>query len=221
MSRWVLVLFRLGTILISISLALFLVSLIPSSQSSQSTSTFVMFPLTWQSYYSTILSPQLGVHIHVTGSGAFKVYILEVAGNEIYEWAFQHYQGFDYSNITVLDEFLNAHPNVIARLDQNQNRGIEYDFIPATVTNVTLFIANPTAESITLELEWNMVRPFGPSSITFLSEVAFVTGVLLILPRLRNLLISRRQKTQRLESISARADALLRKTDVPTELGQQ
>lgn len=204
MSRWVLVLFRLGTILISISLALFLVSLIPASQSSQSTNTSVVSPLTWQSYYSSILSPQLGVHINVTGSGAFKVYILEIAGNEIYDWAIQHYQGFDYSNITLLDEFLNAHPDVIARQDQNQNRGIEYDFIPATVTNVTWFIANPTAESITLEFVWNMVRPFGPSSIIFLSEVACVTGVLLILPRLRNLLISSRQKTQRLENISGR-----------------
>jgi len=194
MTRLVAVSFRIGTILISISLALFLVSLIPASQGTQSSNTISSPPHSWQSYYSIVLSPQLGLHVSAKGSGAFKVYVLEVAVNEIYDWIFQHYPGFDYSNITLLDEFLNARPTMIARQDQNQNLGIEYDFIPASVTNATLVIANPSIESLTLNLEVRTIRPFGPSSITLLSEVTFVTGMLLILPWLRNRLGSRRHK---------------------------
>jgi hypothetical protein len=194
MTRLVAVSFRIGTILISISLALFLVSLIPASQGTQWITTISSPPHSWQSYYSIVLSPQLGLHVSVKGSGAFKVYVLEVAVNEIYDWIFQHYPGFDYSNITLLDEFLNARPTMIARQDQNQNLGIEYDFVPASVTNATLVIANPSIESLTLNLEVRTIRPFGPSSITLLSEVTFVTGMLLILPWLRNRLGSRRHK---------------------------
>lgn len=201
MTRLVAVSFRIGTILISISLALFLVSLIPASQGTRSTDTIPLSPYSWQQYYSIVLSPQLGLHVSVKGSGAFKVYVLEVAGNEIYEWIAQHYSGFDYSNITVLDEFLNARPTVTARQDQNQNLGIEYDFVPASVTNATLVITNPSIESLTLDLEVSTIRPFGPASITLLSEVTFVIGGLLTLPWLRNLLGSRRHKKVALPSL--------------------
>lgn len=194
MTRWVAVLFRLGTVLISISLAMFLVSLIPASQGPESTSTISLSPQSWQSYYSITLSPQFGIHVNVTGSGAFTVYLLEVEGNEIYTWIAQHYSALDFSNITQLNAFLNAHPTLIARQDQNQNLGVQYDFIPTTVINATVVIANPTAESLTLNYEVRSIRPFGPASVTLLGEITSLIGVVLILPLLGRTLTLRRHK---------------------------
>lgn len=200
MSRRIAVLFRFGTILISISLALFLVSLIPASQGYQSTTTSTLLAQTWATPYTTNLSPQLGLHINVRGTGAFKVYLLDISADTIYQWIFdqiaRNLTGYDVGNITHLDEFLTAHPTVIAKQDQNQNHGIEYTFVPTNVINATIVLANPSSESLTLSFEVGTIRPFGPSSIVPLSEVTFVIGVLLILPWLTNWLGSIRQRRQ-------------------------
>jgi hypothetical protein len=198
MTRTTAVLFRVGTVLISISLALLLVSLIPSGQSTPSTNINLAEPQTWRPYYDGILSPQFGIHVSISGNATYKVYVLNVLSNDVYSWIFVNNKTADIFNVTGFNQYLDAHPNLVARQDEQQNGGtIQYDYIPTEVTNATFIITNPGPNYLLITFTWNNVRPFGPTSITLLAGITFIAGLVLIVPHLAMKLNARRSKNKK------------------------
>lgn len=201
MTRTIDALFRVGTVLISISLALLLVSQIPSSQSTPSTNINIAYPQTWGDYYDGLLSPQFGMHVSVYGNATYRIYVLQVQSNEIINWIFGNNKSADLFNVTVFNQYLNAHPTEVARQDEKQNGGtIEYDYIPTEVTNATFVITNPGSQYLQITFTWNNVRPFGPTSITLLAGITIVAGLVLVTPHSAKKLISRRHKMRKIPS---------------------
>jgi hypothetical protein len=195
MTRITTVSFRLGAILISISLALFLVSLIPSGESTPSTNSTSLNPQTWQPCYSGILSPQLGIHVNFNANATYKLYIIQADTYEIFTWILNHTQKIDLSNLTLFEQYLDANPTTIVRQDQKQGGGaIQYDYIPTQVVNATIIVTNPNNVYLQLTFTWNQLRPFGPSSITLLAEATLIIGLVLVLPQTATTLATRKHK---------------------------
>ena len=70
MKRWTIFLGRGGTVLIAISLALLLVSLIPPAQLGTSGGGTLIHPKTfWPSYFERLLTPQQGLQVTMTANG--------------------------------------------------------------------------------------------------------------------------------------------------------
>jgi hypothetical protein len=195
MTRITTVSFRLGAILISISLALLLVSLIPSGESTPSTNSDLLYPQIWQPCYSGILSPQLGIHVNVNANATYKLYIIQAGTYEIYNWIINHTQKIDFSNLTLFEQYLDTNPTTIVRQDQKQGGGtIQYDYIPTQVVNATIIVTNPNNVYLQLTFTWNQLRPFGPSSITLLAEATLIIGLVLVLPQTATTLTTRKHK---------------------------
>jgi hypothetical protein len=201
LSRITVVAFRLGTVLISISLALFLVSLIPSGESTPSTNEGLASPQSWQPYYSGVLSPQLGIRISVNANQTYKLYILQVQSLEIYNWIAENFQkanlppAFNSDNLTLFEQYLAANPTAITRQDQKQGGGtIQYDYIPTRVVNATIVATNPNEQYMQLTFTWNSLRPFGPASITLLAETTLIIGLVLIMPHMAKTLTTKKHK---------------------------
>jgi len=133
MKRWIIFLGRGGTVLITIGLALLLVSLIPSAQLATSAGTTAVPPKWVQSFIETILTPQQGLRITIAANGTLDVYILEVSSQVLYQWV-----GDDFLSVTDLEEFLEANPGLIGWYDEVRDGRIKHEYVPTKVTNATL-----------------------------------------------------------------------------------
>jgi len=209
MKRWKTILGRGGTTLIAISLALFLVSFIPAPQLGSSDGitevparTFsplnrmppFMAPLT--SYYDTTLTPQHGVELELTANGTITVYILEVTTQTIFNWTSEQQQvpARDL-NATVLEEFLEAHPNVIGWQHEINTETIEHTYIPTKVTNITIVYSNPSSENIGVNHSLREKSFMAPSNkVRNIAYWAAPIGIILAIPWLLNSWKQRKHK---------------------------
>ena len=156
MKRRIIFIGRGGTVLITIGLALLLVSRIPSdSLASAFLCTYIPpkvsqranlqfyreSPGPVQPFYEILLTPQEGLRILIWANTTINVYILEVSFQIFYQWV-----GDDILNVTDLDEFLKANPGVIGWSGEVYNGYIEYEYVPTKVTNATLVFSNPSSE---------------------------------------------------------------------------
>ena len=162
MKRWKNLLGRGGTVLISISLAFFLVSLIPPQQigsgdgrtevPARTFSPLNRAPPFFQplkSYYDTVLTPQQGVELELTANGTITAYILEVNSYTMLDWIREQLQGSALDlNVTRLEVFLEAHPDSIGWQHEINKETIKHTYIPTKVTNVTIVYSNPSSENI-------------------------------------------------------------------------
>jgi hypothetical protein len=161
-KRWTIILGRGGTVLIAISLALLLVSLIPPQQIGSGVGitevparTFSPldrsppdFPGQLMFYYDNILTPQRGVEIELTANGTITAYVLEVDTYTMFDWIREQHGLAHDLNVTSLEEFLEAHPNSIGWQKELDEETVEYTYIPTKVTNVTIVYSNPSSENI-------------------------------------------------------------------------
>jgi len=135
MKRWTTVLGRVGTVLIAISLALLLVSLIPQIQMSRREGSGPLSPggirIVFNQQY---LNPQQEVQVAVTVEGTLTVYLLEM------NVEFQFVNGtFDYRfNVTDLQELLQEHPDRAIWEREVENGDYEWSYIPTRVINATI-----------------------------------------------------------------------------------
>ena len=124
MKRWITLLGRGGTILIAISLALLLVSLIPSARTAPIVDTTEVapdtftplrsLPIPFESFFERRLTPQQELEMEFTTNGTVTAYVLEVTAQSILNWISlqQRILARDF-NLTRLEEFLAAHPDSI------------------------------------------------------------------------------------------------------------
>jgi hypothetical protein len=125
-SRWITFLGRIGSTLLVVGLALALLSLIPTAPGMFNAmgggdvrpEKYIVFPFT------RVLSPQIGSRLTVTYDNNVQFYLLTTHAFELMDWAEswirEHYPNIDETqiwlekhNVSVLLEFLQAHPEVI------------------------------------------------------------------------------------------------------------
>lgn len=189
MKRWIIFLGRGGTVLITMSLALLLVSLIPPAHlGTHAGSTFIHPKTFWPSYFERLLTPQQGLQVTVTANGTLDVYLLEVNTQTLYDWINEHHPepAEDFFSVTRLEEFLEANPDSIGWQEEIREGKIEY--IPTKVTNATLTFSNPSSDDITVEYEVSLTSLVAPGTkVRNLAQWTIPIGFVLALPWLTQL----------------------------------
>jgi hypothetical protein len=183
MKRWIIILGRGGTVLLTISLALLIVSFIPSAQlGSEGVSTAV--PPNWvQDLNEKILTPQQGLQITVTAEGILDVYILEVSSQDLYPRI-----NNNFLNITGLEKFLEANPSLIGWHNQVNNQTVEYEYFPTKITNTTLVVSNPSLEYVPVDIEVAITSRIAPGTdVRNLTQWTIPIGFLIFLPWLTHM----------------------------------
>jgi len=185
-KRWIIFPGRGGTVLISIGLALLLVSLIPPAQLGTSTGGGVVPDRMFLDFFERVLTPQQRLEVTINASDTLTVYILEVSSQTLHDWISEHYLEqetpfYDYNNITRLEEFLKANPDSIGSQKEMHEGKIEY--IPTKVTNATLIFSNPSSDSITVNYEASITAIVAPGTkVRNLAQWTIPIGFLLALP---------------------------------------
>ncbi len=186
MKRWTIFSGRGGTVLITIGLALLLVSLLPPARIDRSFVRNTVPPKWTQPAYNwnkgivfdVILTPQEGLRMEICGHGTLDVYILEVSSQILYQGV-----GDDLLNITDLEEFLEANPSVIGWSDEVHNGTIiEYEYVPTKVTNATLVFSNPSSEYVKVHGNIDLMSHLAGFKVRNLAQWAIPIGFVLFLP---------------------------------------
>ncbi len=178
MKRWITLLGRGGSVLVTIGLALLLVSLIPSAELATSAGSTAIPPKWVQSFIETILTPQQGLRIAIIVDGTLDLYLLEVSSYALYQWV-----GNDFLNVTDLEEFLQANPDSIGWYKMVQNERIEHEYIPTKITNATLVFANPSSEYVSVDYEVSKTSRIAPGTkVQYLAQWIIPIGFVLTLP---------------------------------------
>ena len=193
MKRWIIFLGRGGTVLITMSLALLLASLIPPAQIGTFGGGAHVRSKTFEplSYYEPVLTPQQGLQVTMTANGTLNVYLLEVSTQTLYDWINEHYpeqeMTFPYFfNVTRLEEFLEANPDSIGWQGEMREGKIEY--VPTKVTNATLIFSNPSSDYIIVDYEGSITSLVAPrTKVRNLAQWTIPIGFVLALPWLAQL----------------------------------
>ena len=178
MKRWIIFLGRGGTVLLTIGLALLLVSFIPSAQLGSQGGTTAVPPNWVQDFIEQILTPQQGLQITVTANGTLDVYILEVSSQVLY-------LGVDdnFLNVAGLEKFLEANPSLIGWHNEVNNGTIMHEYVPTKVTNATLVLSNPSSEYVPVDFEVSIISRIAPGTDSRnLAQWAIPIGFVLSLP---------------------------------------
>ena len=192
MKRWTTVLGRVGTVLIAISLALLLVSLIPQLPLSTARGGTYLS----QDQFSIVfnpgdLTPQQEVQVAVTVEGTLRVYLLEISVE------FQFVNGtFDYDfNLTDLQKLLAEHPDQIIWEREVENSYYKRNYIPTRVTNATVVFYNPSSESAYVEYDVALKSSLAPGDkVRTIAYCAAPIGIILAMPWFLNVWKQRKQK---------------------------
>lgn len=195
MKRWMIIFMRGGTVLVSISLALFLVSFLPpqrvgygSGVTEVPAGTFSplnnmppsMAP--FHSYYERTVTPQQGMELEISSNGTITAYILEVGTMTLFNQSEQQMHVPDL-NITALDVFLDDHPDAIGWQHDVGNEPVEYTYIPTKITNMTVIYSNPSSENVIVSHSYQLDSFLAPSD-KVLNVAFFATplGIVLMMP---------------------------------------
>jgi hypothetical protein len=187
---------RIGMVLLSVGLALGLVSLIPSAQmgttyGGSSQIQAEMYTNLYMPFSS--LTPQSGVHISIESNSSFNVYILGIFPGDFQNWTAswvkQHFPELpEYSywmaslNMSVLNAFLETHSDAVLWQSGTTSR-VSTDFFPDTVTDATGIVANPSPNQIDYTYQINPATSLAPKAkMVLLTEVLIPLGAVLAAP---------------------------------------
>lgn len=195
MKRWKAVLGRVGTVLIAISLALFLVSLLPQIQMSSTEGAGPLSPGGIRVVFNQQnLNPQQEVQVAVTVvEGKLTVYLLEVN----VELEFTPDAGFRYGfNVTDLQELLQEPSDQIIWEDAVENGNYERSYTPTRVMNATLVFYNPPDSEIAyVEHHVALQSSLAPGDkVRTIAYFAAPIGIILAIPWFLNVWKQRKKK---------------------------
>ncbi len=200
MSRVISASLSLGTLIISISLALLVVGFIPSIQNQSYTRTNLAEPETWQVCYNGVLSPQIGVRVSSNANATYKLYILCVDLSDIYNWIESRVKGSNVYNLTMFDQYLNAgsDQNTVIRQDERQDGGtIEFDCVPSQIIDVSIIITNPSHDRLYFNVTSTKFKSFGQASIRVFAETMLMIGIALTIPQTTKTLTTIRRRSSK------------------------
>jgi hypothetical protein len=200
MKRWPVLLGRIGTTVIAIGLALFLVSLIPPTQ----INALIGLPIsscpsnTWTTLIDElVLTEPQTLRVNITANGNLNVYILEVNSSTIDNWINQTYLGpLDFSNVTYLDEFLSSHSGLIGWQGEIRNGTSAFEYAPTRIVDISLVASNHSPDVVGISyFEWVIFSRVAPvSKVQILSAFAIPIGFVFTLPWLSNLLKAKKRR---------------------------
>lgn len=178
MKRWKNILGRGGAVLIAVSLALLLVSLIPQTQLGSSSGRMPVSPdAVYTLPYSRTLTPQERLQVKVNVEGAINIYLLEL-GNEA-----PFFTGMIFANTTELLEFLEKNQNLIIWDSELENENFERVYSPTKVTNATVVLYNSSSDQTLLEWEITLTSSVAPGDkVRNIAYWAAAIGILFIIP---------------------------------------
>ena len=193
MKRWIIALGRGGTVLIAISLALLLVSLIPQIQMSSSKGGGPLSPGGISIvFHQQNLNPQQELEVAVTVEGTLTVYLLELS----MELEFSPDAGFDYRfNVTGLQQILQENRDLIIWEHEVENGDYKRSYTPTRVMNATVIAYNQPDSEIAY-LEYNVALQSGLAPGDKVRTIAYFAapiGVILAIPWLVNIWKERKQ----------------------------
>jgi hypothetical protein len=199
MRRWTVLLGRIGTTVIAIGLALFLVSLIPPTQINAGFGTPISsYPSnTWATLGEFVLTEPQTLRVNITANGSLNVYILEVNSSTIDNWINQTSQGpVDLSNVTYLDEFLSSHSGLIGWQGEIHNGSIAFEYAPTRIVDISLVASNHSPDVVDISYyTWGIFSSVAPvSKVQTVSAFAIPIGFVFTLPWLSNLLRARKRR---------------------------
>ena len=186
MNRWLALTSRTGTTLTAIGLALFLISLLPSSSSGNSSQIGTDIQAhTFSNEFDQIMSPQQGATLTVTSDTSVDVYLLEVSSSFVYQWIYSNYGTsgkYFYNNLTYLKSFLGNFTQSIA-YSQKATLSFNYQYTPTKITNATLIVSNPSSFAATIQVNWKVSQQVAPASrVATLADWSIPIGLLLAIP---------------------------------------
>jgi hypothetical protein len=193
MKRWATILGRVGTVLIAISLALLLVSLIPKIQMSSSKGSGPLSHGGIRSLFNQPnLNPQQELDITVTVEGTITVYLLELnVGLE-----FSPDIGFvENFNETDLRQILQENRDLIIWEHEVENGDYKRSYSPTRVMNASVIVYNPSdSESAYVEHSVSLQSRLAPGEkVRTIAYFATPIGVILALPWFVNVWKERKQ----------------------------
>jgi hypothetical protein len=191
MSRWTTVLGRAGTVLIAISLALLLVSLIPQINLMTSGGSMPFSPEEVFVTNPRVLDPQQGLEIKVTVEGTINIYLLEVSNGQLYPGT----GGMVFANATDLLEFLDTNPEQIIWEYNLEDETLEKSYTPTKVISATLVFYNPSSEKEAIvDYEVTLISTVAPGDkVRNITYWIAPIGIILAIPWLVNIWKQRKQ----------------------------
>jgi hypothetical protein len=203
MKRWLIVLGRGGTVLLSVGLALLLVSLIPSAQLSSSTTTGEALPAAswwgvdlWELTSQQTLTPQQTLHITINTTGAINITLIGTSVQAISNWMTNT---TNWSSVTYFDAFLKSNPTLIIWQREVDNGTIDYDYVPTEVVNVdqvnmSLVTSNYGSNYVDVQYAGSVESGVAPTAkVRTLSEFVIPIGAVLTLPWLNEIARGRKK----------------------------
>lgn len=180
--------------LLAISLALYLASLIPQgSLYPSSTRPRLLLPGKFDldatpSLHS--LNPQLGMKIIFVSNGTLNVKVFDLNYSDVEEWFIAHNW-----TATALEEFETSHSSdlTLARNIQSGNTTLEY--VPPKIENATVIVANPpTSGAARWSFDSKDIEVIAsPERVSLALMIAAPLGVVLTVPRIVLTLKERRK----------------------------
>ena len=189
MKRSTTILGRVGTVLIAISLALILVSLIPQINLGTSAGMMTVAPEQVYTTRSRVLTPQQGFRVKVTVEDSINIYLLEVGS----EYPIPG-ESMLFDDATELQEFLDSKPDLVIWKHKLENGCFDKYFTPTKVMNATLVFYNPSSDQVTVDYEATLTITVAPGQ-KVLNIALWTTpiGIILALPWLVNRWKQRKQ----------------------------
>lgn len=198
---------RVGMVLIALSLALYLVSLIPQgtvglSEKDERTSAAQTFHILYTSYRIP-LNPQIGVQIVIHNNGTLNIKAFNLNITKVVEWLDQQSPSHNW-NVTLLEEFVEAHQESLVR-DQDIPAGnTTFTYIPSKIENSTIFVSNPTSTVVQWSYENKTITVIAsPERIFFALMLTAPLGVVFSIPWLVTSLKHRRETKKKTASPNA------------------
>ena len=192
MKRWANILGRGGTTLITISLALLLVSLIPQIESSSRSGTFGILPGEVEIiYYVGTITPQQEVHVSITTEGTLSVYLLDIKldmefMNDTLDFAF---------NSTDLQELLDEQPEKRLWEQEVVNTTYERNYNPSKLVNATLVTYNQGSEMVMFDFDISLKNILAPGDkVRTIAYFAAPIGAIMAIPWLLDIWKQRKKK---------------------------
>lgn len=198
---------RIGIALLLVSMALYLVVLIPSPNARRISSPSrgkpeILLPETFNIHYTStpeMLNPQTGIQITANTNGTLNFKIFNMGYYQITNWLVQQhaYPGQNWTS-QILDEFTTTYSDNLTE-DFNVPSGKFFiEIVPPRIENATVIVSNPTSAVVSWTYETKTVNILAPRERVFLSlMITAPLGVALAVPWVAIKLVEKR-KTKKL-----------------------
>lgn len=183
-------------------LALLMLSLIPprTVENTEFRQTLNLEPKTFTYELSFFLSipadPQHGFYLDAEANSSVTAYLLNVGREYVQQWITNHFTDIQPSpsfNGSILEEFLSNHQASVIWQENVDDRGVELQYVPTRLMNITVIFSNQNAEPAKLKYSGKLLNFIVPSERALRpAEVVIPVGFILSVPWLNSLRKRRR-----------------------------